>query len=570
MTDENTDPSSGSTLRELFDSPRGSRRHSGRLLAQIPQSIEAGAGVHEVVGLVDQLRLTRDRERCKELDQYLVERVTGFASAHQELQQVHTELRQQMDRLLAPPLFPARYLGSVTTGVGECARVLHGGAQRIVAFSVSLSPGDLSVGDEVFLCHELNAVIEKAPGCSRETGETAAVIRHVDGGRLVISDRDTEVVVRVSEELAAQRLRPGDLVLWDRESHIALGHLKPAEAHGYEDIDNTPSQQLGGFDRQRDDVLARFVFILANPDLARDYDVGSEGANRILLHGPPGTGKTTLMRMIASRIARETKQRCRVVTISGAELFASYVGETERNIRRSFAILNDYDGPGIVFFDEIDAIGRVRGNASGYHDDRFLGTLLAEMEGMRRTNVAVIAATNRADTLDPALRGRFSSEIEMPRPNMSAARQIFAVHLSDEIPYQPNSTEAPKTRLALIDAGVSRLYDPNADNMIASLQFRDGKRRDVAARELVSGRLIEQICAAARANAFGRHCRGGESGVSIDDMQAAAVDAIERLRGTLSKQNVASYLPDLPQDVGVVSVDTYRPRVKAIQYVRRQ
>jgi SpoVK/Ycf46/Vps4 family AAA+-type ATPase len=165
------------------------------------------------------------------------------------------------------------------------------------------------------------------------------------------------------------------------------------------------------------------------------------------------------MRIIAARIAHETKQRCRVVTVSGAELYSSYVGETERNIRRCFAVLNDYDGPGIAFFDEIDAIGRVRGNVSGYHDDRFLGTLLAELEGMRRSDVAVIAATNRADTLDPALRSRFSSEIEMPRPNMTAASQIFSIHMPEDLPYRPNSGEAPMTRQALIDASVARLFD---------------------------------------------------------------------------------------------------------------
>ena len=222
----------------------------------------------------------------------------------------------------------------------------------------------------------------------------------------------------------------------------------------------------------------------------------------------------------------------------------------------------------IAFFDEIDAIGRVRGHVSGYHDDRFLGTLLAELEGMVCSNVSVIAATNRADTLDPALRSRFSWEIEMPRPNMAAARQIFSIHMPEDLPYRPNSGEAPITRQALIDTGVSRLYEPNADNMIASLQFRDGKRREVTARELVSGRLIEQICTSVRAAAFERRCRGGESGLSVEDMQTATADAIERLRQTLSMRNVTGYLLDLPHDVDVVSVEAIRPRVDKSRYTR--
>jgi len=316
-------------------------------------------------------------------------------------------------------------------------------------------------------------------------------------------------------------------------------------------------------------VLTRFVFGILYPDLAREYQVLDDGARRLLLQGPPGTGKTTLMQMIAARIAQATSQHCRVVTISGAQLYSSYVGETERNIRRLFAVLNDYDGPGIVFFDEIDAIGRVRGNASGFHDDRFLSTLLAELQGMHRTNVAVIAATNRSDTLDPALRDRFSWEIEMPRPDMAAAGEIFSIHLPEELPYQQsNGIDASMTRQHLIDAGVSRLYQPNADNGIASLQFRDGQKREVLARELVSGRLIEQICKTARAAAFERRCRGGESGVSVEDMNTAVADAIDRLRKTLTKRNVASYLTDLPQDLDVVSVEAVQPRVDKARYAR--
>ena len=75
-------------------------------------------------------------------------------------------------------------------------------------------------------------------------------------------------------------------------------------------------------------------------------------------------------------------------------------------------------------------------------------------------------------------------------------------------------------------------------------------------------------CVAARAAAFERQCRGGEAGLSIEDMQAAAADAVERLRRTLSKQNVASYLSDLPQDVDVVSVEAIRPRVDRTRYAR--
>lgn len=568
MTDEKPERSLRSVRQHLFQLRSDDDPDKGQLLARVRQMLDANADIEAIALCIGRIRHRGDPEQCTNLDRLLLERIAGFDGARKDLEAVHSQLQEALQELLNPPFFPARYLGSVATQAGVYAKVTQDGTHRVVAFGDGLESNDLSVGEQVLLCHERNTVIAKAPNPGPRTGETAALARHAEDGRLVLSDRDTEVVVTMSSQLAAESLRPGDLILWDRDAHIALSRLEQGNELGYEDVDDSLPQQLGGLDQVCESVLARFVFSILHPSIAHEYRVNNDGAKRLLLQGPPGTGKTTLMRIVAARIALETRRFCRVVTISAAELYSSYVGETERNIRRCFATLNDYDGPGIAFFDEIDAIGRARGNASGYHDDRFLGTLLAELEGMRRSDVAVIAATNRADTLDPALRGRFSWEIEMPRPNMRAARQIFSIHMPEDVPYRPNSREAPKTRQSLIDAGVSRLYEPNTDNMIASLQFRDGKRREVAARELVSGRLIEQICGAARAAAFERQCRGGESGVSVEDMQAAAADAIGRLRKTLTTRNVQSFLSDLPQDLDVVAVESIQPRVETARYIR--
>lgn len=564
MSDEVDATLAASDLPDLF----GDRDHPDRMLERIVQMVESGENVNLTRALISRFRASNDAERGMDLDRFLLNRLRTYAASQQELEAVHAKLCQQVEILLAPPLFPARFLGTVSAMDEQYARVLCDGSQRLVKFDDDVDPATFAPGDEVYLCHERNLIVGNSVDPRPDVGETAAVVRHMDDGRIVLADRDTEVVVTGAAGLSPETLKPGDPVLWDRSAHLALGRLERDTAFGYQDFDDTPPTMLAGIDSLRDDLIDRFVFAIANPELARRYGVLGDGAQRMLLEGPPGTGKTTLMRLLASMIARATGRNCRVVTIAGAELYSAYVGETERNIRRSFAILKSYDGPGIVFFDEIDAVGRVRGNASGFHDDRFLGTLLAEMEGIHRSNVAVVAATNRADTLDPALRGRFSREIRMPRPDLSAARQIFAVHLAEDIPYRPNGEQSPDTRSLLIEAAVSQLYDPNADNQIATLQFRDGKHRAVAARELVSGRLIEQICAAARSIAFGRHCRGGESGVTIDDMRSATSDAIARLRKTLSLRNVGSYLADLPQDVDVVSIEAHESRVDARRYNR--
>ncbi|MDC1287355.1 ATP-binding protein [Gammaproteobacteria bacterium] len=569
MSSANIESSSETVLQNLLPGIAAGGVDSQHMFETIMGLLARNGDSEMISAYVGQLRASADNEIGTELDHRLLKHISSLNQARSTLEDVCNDLKTELQQLLSPPFFPARYLGPVALQDSNLVSVAQDGSRRVVALADNMTAIDLAAGDEVYLCHERNAVIAKAPNQALATGETATVARPTEDGRLVINDHDTETIVSVRADLETDKLRPGDLVLWDRGARIVLSRVEQRDSFGYEDIDDTPSLQLGGIDQTRDGVLARFIFRILHPELARDYQLLGNGDRRLLLQGAPGTGKTTLMRIIASEVARETRKNCRVVTVSGAELYSSYVGETERNIRRCFATLKDYDGPGIAFFDEIDAIGRVRGNPSGYHDDRFLGTLLAELEGMQRHDIAVIAATNRSDTLDPALRSRFSSEIVMPRPTMPAARQIFSIHLPQDLPFRPNSEQMPDLRQAIIDAGLSQLYDPNADNMVASLQFRDGKRREVAARELASGRLIQQICTAARATAFERHCQGGEQGISVIDMKTATANAIERLRNTLTLRNIKSYLPDIPQDLDIVEVEPVKPRIDRLHYSRQ-
>jgi SpoVK/Ycf46/Vps4 family AAA+-type ATPase len=173
-----------------------------------------------------------------------------------------------------------------------------------------------------------------------------------------------------------------------------------------------------------------------------------------------------------------------------------------------------------------------------------------------------VSATNRKDLIDAALLERLSDvEITVPRPDSRGAARIFEIHLSEKVPVHPDGSVAAQTRREIVETAVSRLFAPNADGACCVLHFRDGKTRPVSARELLSGRFIEQVCRSARDAAFVRHVAGGTPGVRVTDMEKAVSDGVQRLSTTLTRYNAHAYLDDLPQDIDVVRVETPRRQV---------
>ena len=164
--------------------------------------------------------------------------------------------------------------------------------------------------------------------------------------------------------------------------------------------------------------------LIEDPERARPY--GIKPPTGLLLSGPPGTGKTTIARTLAAQC------RCSFYPLSTADITSKWVGEAEQNIRRLFERARE-NTPAIIFIDEIDAIAAQRGGmSSDSSTERPLTQLLAEIDGIGTDarHVFVVAATNRADVLDPALTrgGRLSRTIEVPLPDAAARRKLLTVH----------------------------------------------------------------------------------------------------------------------------------------------
>ena len=152
--------------------------------------------------------------------------------------------------------------------------------------------------------------------------------------------------------------------------------------------------------------------------------LGIEPPKGVLLYGPPGTGKTLLAKAVAN------ESQAYFISINGPEIMSKFYGESEQRLREIFEEAKKH-APAIIFIDEIDAIAPKRDEVMGEVERRVVAQLLALMDGLEaRGNVIVIAATNRPNAIDPALRrpGRFDREIEVPLPDKQGRLEILQIH----------------------------------------------------------------------------------------------------------------------------------------------
>ncbi|MDC0856501.1 CDC48 family AAA ATPase [Candidatus Nitrosopelagicus sp.] len=181
-------------------------------------------------------------------------------------------------------------------------------------------------------------------------------------------------------------------------------------------------EEVGGLQEEIKIMREIVELPLRHPELFER--LGIEPHSGVLLYGPPGCGKTLLAKVLAS------ESEARMLSINGPEIMNKYYGETEAKLRDIFKEAKE-NSPSIIFIDEIDAIAPKREEAYGDVEKRVVAQLLALMDGLTdRGNVVVLGATNRPDSVDPALRrpGRFDREMEISVPNADGRLEVMQIH----------------------------------------------------------------------------------------------------------------------------------------------
>ncbi|MEF8974989.1 MAG: proteasome-activating nucleotidase [Halapricum sp.] len=196
-------------------------------------------------------------------------------------------------------------------------------------------------------------------------------------------------------------------------------------------VDASPDvgySDIGGIEEQIEEVRETVEMPLKNPEMFDE--VGIDPPSGVLLHGPPGTGKT----MMAKAVANQTDAT--FIKMAGSELVHKFIGEGAKLVRDLFELARQHE-PAVIFIDEIDAIAakRTESKTSGDAEvQRTMMQLLSEMDGFEdRGQISIIAATNRFDMLDRAILrpGRFDRLIEVPKPDAEGREQIFRIHTRD-------------------------------------------------------------------------------------------------------------------------------------------
>jgi len=253
-----------------------------------------------------------------------------------------------------------------------------------------------------------------------------------DNHAIISSSIGPEYYVNIMSFVDKDQLEPGSSLLTHNKANSIVGLLADEvdPMVSVMKVDKAPTESyadIGGLETQIQEMKEAVELPLTHPELYED--IGIKPPKGVILYGEPGTGKTLLAKAVANQTSAT------FLRVTGSELIQKYLGDGPKLVRELFRVA-DEQAPTIVFIDEIDAVGTKRYDSTSGGEreiQRTMLELLNQLDGFdARTDVKVILATNKIESLDPALirPGRIDRKIEFPAPDQKTRRHIFQIHTS--------------------------------------------------------------------------------------------------------------------------------------------
>jgi len=388
-----------------------------------------------------------------------------------------------------------------------------------------------------------------------QTGLFSTVAEVLPDGIVVVEEGGAKHILKASTEAKA-----GDRIMIDQGFNVVLQNFgKQSSKYSVPEVPVVPWSRIGGLEQTIETIKETIEEPFIHREVYARY--GKKAPKGVLLYGPPGCGKTLLAKAIAYNLGERMKQEGKskgngyFLSVKGPELLNMFVGNSEQSIRELFRRARDSSANRgdvtVLFMDEAESLLQKRG--TGISSDvmnTIVPQFLSEMDGIEEnSDLVLVLATNRPDTMDPAVLrpGRIDKRIRIPRPTEYASKEIFNVHLGN-MPLHES-----ETRTGLAGYATAELFDPRYP--LFHVTFDDATKGAISLGDLTSGAMIESIAQRAAGMAIKREIGRGRKGISKKDIAAAVSQEYHETRelASFDRDDMMTIFPEKYR--AVVNVD---------------